>query len=115
MNFMKALFLLLSGKESPEKFRIGLRAAARSVAAKRYDDLKIVFFGPSEELIGELKDEDLQNFESLFKAGAIDSACIAEAQHYNVEEKLKNKGVVLGHAGERIAFYVNSGYTVISF
>jgi hypothetical protein len=40
----KVLFLIISGKEAPQKAELGIIVAARSVLAKRYEDLKVIFF-----------------------------------------------------------------------
>jgi hypothetical protein len=111
----KALFLILTGKENPARADLGLISASRSVDKKRYEDLKVVFFGASEEYITELKGPALDAFKILYNAGAVDSACIAVAERLGKKEKLESMGVKLLPAGERIAHYVNEGYQVISF
>jgi len=43
---MKVLFVIMSGDE---KMDLALTLAARSLDARRYEDLRVVFFGPSQE------------------------------------------------------------------
>jgi Uncharacterized protein conserved in archaea len=49
---MKALFVIMSGDE---KMDLALTLAARSLDARRYEDLKVVFFGPSQERLLRLR------------------------------------------------------------
>lgn len=111
----KALFLIMSGKEASAKADLGIISAARSLSAKRYDDLKVLFFGPSEEYITRLEGAVKEHFDILARNRAIDSACIAVAERAGIKQSLEQMGVSLLPAGERIAYYVNQGYEVISF
>ena len=111
----KVLFLILTGKENPMRADLGIMSAYRSVDKKRYEDLKVIFFGASEEYLTELKGDALNAFKVLYSAGAIDSACIAVAERLGKKERLEEMGVKLLPSGERIAYYVNQGYQVISF
>ncbi|WP_052886072.1 DsrE family protein [Thermoproteus uzoniensis] len=108
---MKVLFVIMSGDE---KMDLALTLAARSVDAKRYEDLKIVFFGPSQERLLRLPEPAKQMFEALRSAGAVDSACVNYAKAKGIEEEL-SKIVKLLPAGERIAYYLNSGYVPMVF
>ncbi|PSN84094.1 hypothetical protein B9Q01_02400 [Candidatus Marsarchaeota G1 archaeon OSP_D] len=111
----KVLFLIISGKEAPQKAELGIIVAARSVLAKRYEDLKVIFFGPSQEYITKLSGQAKEHFEILLKNRAIDSACVNIAQNMGIKPELEALGVELLPAGERIAHYVNQGYQVITF
>ncbi|HLH85357.1 MAG TPA: DsrE family protein [Thermoplasmataceae archaeon] len=111
----KALFLIMSGKESPERANIGIMSAARSAEAKRYEDLKVIFFGPSEEYIANLSGQPLEFLRKLQAMNLVDSACVGVAERYGMKDKLVSLGFQLAPAGERIAYYVNKGYEVISF
>lgn len=90
--------------------------AARSVKAKRYDDLKVMFYGPSEEYLAQLSGTALEHFNILMENKAVDSACVAIAKNSGgVDKKLEEMGVSLMPAGERLAYYVNNGYSVVTF
>ncbi|MEM3675500.1 MAG: DsrE family protein, partial [Thermoplasmataceae archaeon] len=82
---------------------------------KRYEDLKVIFFGPSEEYIANLSGQPLELLRKLQSMNAVDSACIGVAERYGMKDKLISLGFQLSPAGERIAYYVNQGYEVISF
>ena len=110
----KVLFVLTSGKETPEKSRMALVMVSRQVNAKRYEDVKVLLYGTAEEFVATGEGPIAEAFETLIKSGAIDSACVAIAKMYNVDEKLKSKGVELFPFGERLAKYVNDGYQVIT-
>ncbi|MEM3487876.1 MAG: hypothetical protein QXY52_04975 [Conexivisphaerales archaeon] len=112
---MKALFFIVAGDDCPERFSVGLTIAARSVINKRYDDLKVLFFGPAEEHLTKVTGMDLENFKILNDSGNVDSACIAVANSKNIKEQLTNMGINLVPTGERLAHFVNSGYQVITF
>ncbi|MEZ0247992.1 MAG: hypothetical protein ABWJ97_01850 [Thermoproteus sp.] len=108
---MKVLFVIMSGDE---KMDLALTLAARSLDAKRYEDLKIVFFGPSQERLLALSGPSKQAFDALNAAGVVDSACINYAKNKGIDQKL-SAIVKLMPAGERIAYYINSGYVPMVF
>jgi len=49
---VKVVFLIMSGDQ---KMDLALRMAAASVANRRFEDLKIIFFGPSQERLLNLE------------------------------------------------------------
>lgn len=97
------------------KMELALRMSANAVEKGLYEDLKIVFWGPSQEKLLYLSGEPKDNFERLLKRGAVDSACINYAKAKGIEERLRMLGVPLEPAGERIAHYVGKGYQVLVF
>ncbi len=112
---MKVLFLIMAGRDLPGRLSAALAIAANSHRAKRYEDLKVLFFGPSEEYLGDLKGQDLENLRYLISSGAVDSACVSVAEKMGVKEKLQSMGINLYPAGEVLAKYLNAGYQVITF
>lgn len=112
---MKVLFFIIAGDDCPERFSVGLTVAARSIMNQRYEDLRVLFFGPAEEHLTKITGNDLKNFKVLSNAGCVDSACIAVANAKNIKEQLTNMGINLIPTGERLAYFVNSGYQVITF
>ncbi len=111
----RVLFLIMSGEESAAKVNGGITMALRSLEAKRYEDLKILLFGPSESYITKISGEVLENFKKLISLGAVDSACVYMAEKSNVESKISELGINLLPAGERLAYFINNGYEVITF
>ncbi|CCC81065.1 hypothetical protein [Thermoproteus tenax] len=107
----KVLFVIMSGDERAD---LALTLASRSVEARRYEDLKIVFFGPSQERLLKLQGQVKEFFDKLNATGAIDSACVNYAKAKGIDGEL-SKLVKLLPAGERIALYVNAGYIPLVF
>ncbi|MCL4314913.1 MAG: DsrE family protein [Candidatus Thermoplasmatota archaeon] len=111
----KVLFLLISGKEAPERANMSIITASRQAKSGRYEDVKVLLYGPMEEYVADLKGEYAEAFMDLVNSKAVDSACVAIAKKYNVDQKLSQMGIQLSPFGERLAKYVNEGYQVISF
>lgn len=108
----KVLFLIMSGDE---KFDLAMRMVYNSFKNKRFDDVKIIYFGPSQKRLTQL-DGDLKSmFQELLQNKVVDSACIGVAQSMNIKPHLEQIGVSLMPAGERVSYYVNQGYEVITF
>ncbi|MEM0127837.1 MAG: hypothetical protein QXO03_01955 [Thermoplasmatales archaeon] len=111
----KVLFLLISGKETPERASLALTTIARQIKAGRYEDVKVLLFGTSEEYVANIEGDAKESFNEIVKAGALDSACVFVAKKYDVELKLQSINVPLMPFGERLAHYINNGYEVITF
>ena len=111
----KVLVILSSGKEARQKFSAGLMLAYFSATTKLYDDLKVVFHGPSEELLPELDREDSERLSFLLREGYVDSACIAIARNAGLSDALSSMGIKLMPSKDVIARYINAGYTVLVF
>jgi len=111
----KVVFLITSGSDDPQKFLLGLTLAERSFDAKRYEDVKVLFFGPSENYIATANQEEMEVVNRLIKKGLIDSACVYVAKQSGVSEKLTQIGIQLNPIGERFAHYVNAGFIPITF
>lgn len=108
----KVLFLITSGDD---KFELGFRMSYNSYKYKRFEDVKVIFFGPSQKRLIELTDEFKMMFEEMLKEKVIDSACIGVAERMNLKPQLERLGLNLVPVGERVAYYVNQGYEVITF
>ncbi len=111
----KVLIILSSGKEARQKFTAGLSLAYFSIKAALYEDLKVVFHGPSEELLLELNEEESEMFTYLLKNGHIDSACVAIAERAGIDKKLSSLGLKLMPSKDIIAKYINGGYEALVF
>ncbi len=111
----KVLFLLMTGKEAPERAYLSLMTVSRQIKANRYEDAKVLLYGPSEEFVANLEGEGKAAFNEIVNSGALDSACVFVAKKFDVELKLKSMNVSLLPFGERLAYFVNNGYEVITF
>lgn len=109
---VKVVFLIMSGDS---RMDLALRMAAASVINKRFEDLKVIFFGPSQERLLSLSGQAREDFETLIRHGAVDSACINYAKGKGIDSELLKIRVDLKPAGERVAYYLNNGYQVLVF
>lgn len=108
----KVLFLIMSGDE---KFDWAIRMAYNTMKAKRFEDIKVIFFGPSQRRLTQLDGELKNMFQELLRNKAVDSACINAAEAMNIRPQLENLGVSLLPSGERVSYYIDQGYEVITF
>ncbi|BCU69348.1 hypothetical protein [Stygiolobus caldivivus] len=108
----KVLFLIMS---DDSKFEMGLRMAYNSYMKKRYEDVKVAFFGPSQKRLPKLEGEMKEMLQKLLDEHVIDSACIGVAKNEQLIEALTDMGLRLEPMGDRVAHYVNQGYIVITF
>lgn len=111
----KVLFLLVSGSDSPERASLGIITADHQLSSHRYEDVKVLLYGPSEKYVIQLDGMAKDSFDNLMKAGAIDSACVGVAKNYNISDELIKIGVQLQPFGERLAKFVNDDYEIITF
>jgi hypothetical protein len=109
---VKVLLLIMSGDEKAD---LSVRFAYRSLEDNRFEDLKVIFFGPSQKRIVSYEGEMKKMLEELRRRGAIDAACINVAKSLGIEKNLEDLGVNLVPVGNRIAYFLEKGYQVISF
>lgn len=112
MAIAKVLLLIMSGDEKAD---LGVRFAYRSIEDNRFEDLKVIFFGPSQKRILSYEGEMKKMIEELRRRGAIDAACINVARNLGIEKSLEDLGLNLVPVGNRIAYYIEKGYQVITF
>ena len=86
-------------------------------AAKRnnwFDEVTLVIWGPSAQLISE--DKELHKKIELMKEdGVIVKACIACANEYGVTDQLKGLGYEVIPMGIPLTEYLKKGYKVLTF
>ncbi|ARM75502.1 hypothetical protein [Acidianus manzaensis] len=108
----KVLFLIMS---DDMKFDLGMRMSYYSFKNKRYDDTKVIFFGPSQKRLTQLDGELKTMFQEMLQNKIIDSACVGVAENMKIKPNLENLGISLMPAGERVAHFVKEGYEIVSF
>jgi len=108
----KVLFVITS---SDEKFDYSMVVVYNSMKFKRYEDMKVIFFGPSQKRLTQLDGNLKEMFQELINNKVVDSACIGVAELLNIKPQLERLGVPLMRVGERIAEYIKQGYEVITF
>ncbi len=113
---MKDLLLIITmGNENQEMARFSLTGALRQAKSGRYNDVKVLFYGPSEKFIANTDESTESTLKELISLKTVDSACIAIAKFYNVDKKLNDMGIELAPFGERLASYIEKGYQVVTF
>ena len=82
---------------------------------KRFESLKILFFGESERLLVSATGDRAKNLKKLIDEGVIDSACVGIAKSRNIAVEIQEKGISLENYRDRIDYFLSQGYSVISF
>lgn len=111
----KVLYVVMSGKEAEQKFDMAVVSAVRMVENKMVDKFKMIFFGPSEELLAHATGERAERIKKLIGYGAVDSACINVAQNMKIDNELKVRGIALEGYSSRIVALLREGFTPITF
>ena len=116
MSKAKALIIILSGADSPIKIRLGLTLAWRTKNSGAFEDVKLLFFGPSEDFIAKTDDKDiLDAYDEVLKNNIMPQACVFIADGFGVSKALQEKKVELVHVGQRIAELMGEGYQPMMF
>ncbi len=112
MEKKKLLVIVSSGEKM--KINVGLNLALNSKKNENYEDVKLFFFGPSEETVA--KDAEIREFVSrLIQTGINPYACIHLSDNMAITPKLKDLGVNVVGISKEIADAVNSGYVPLVF
>jgi hypothetical protein len=85
-----------------EKFDDAIAFVYRSWTHRQFDDVKLLFFGPSQRRLAKL-DGDLMKMINKLAAGVVNSACIRYAEGHGIAEELARRGIKLAPYGERLA------------
>ncbi|WP_393971525.1 DsrE family protein [Oxyplasma meridianum] len=111
----KYLIIILSGLDQKGKMIVGLNFAKNVSRKKLADDVKVVFFGPSEEALAE-HDPDVDNLmHMLTDLNVIQIACNGYAAAKNVTEDIAKIGIRLEDVSDTITRYAEQGYKIITF
>ncbi len=108
----KVLMIISNGDKNV--ISAAMTLATVSFESKLYSDLKVFFFGPSENVISE--DKDLQSgLSKLIKAGITPVACVNVGNAFNITPKLNALGFNTMPVGKAIADLVNQDYVTMIF
>jgi hypothetical protein len=86
-----------------EKFDVAIAFVHRSWMHRQFDDIKLLFFGPSQRRLAKLDGDLIKMVNELAAAGVVDSACIRYAEGHGIAEELARRGIKLAPYGERLA------------
>lgn len=103
----KIIVIISTGEAS--KARIGAMYAVNALKNAWMEDVKLVFFGPSEELL--LRDKALQSL--LYEYQSEDGealACKFIAENEKLEASISELGVEVKYVGKHISDLIHDGY-----
>jgi hypothetical protein len=106
---MNDRIVVIISTSEPEKAGTGMMYAVNAVLQKWMEDVKLIFFGPAQELL--LKDHVMQDFLIQFhEAGGNTTACkfIADRDENDVETSAL--GVTVEYVGSKISNLIKDGY-----
>ena len=102
----KVLVIIATGDK--EKCLAGLMYARNAQARNWLEDVKVVFFGPSEKLI--VQDEDCLS-EALEVASLGETfACKAISDNDKVSEAIEELGIKVEYVGSIVSDFIKAGY-----
>jgi hypothetical protein len=102
----KVLVVIATGDK--DKALTGLLYAKNALKRGWLDDVKVVYFGPSERLMVEDADVASATIEVASLGEAY--ACKAISDREDISEKIDNMGVRVEYVGSIISDYVKQGY-----
>lgn len=111
----KVLYLVMSGEEAPTRFDLAIYSAMKLNEEKRFESIKVLFFGESEKLLTNATGDRSQNLKVLIETDVIDSACIGVAKRDDIAVEIQERGISLENYRDRISHYLSQGYSVITF
>jgi hypothetical protein len=107
----KLLVIIATGEK--EKALTGLMYASRTLTERWMDEVKIIFFGPSERLLVE--DETIG--KTAREIGAVEKpiACKFISDRDGISEKIADLGVKVDYVGTIISDLLKEGYVPMVF
>ncbi len=104
--------VIISTGES-EKALTGLMYARNAMQRGWMNDVKVIFFGPSERLLVE--DERVAEMAKEICATETPLACKFISDRDGVSEKIENLGIKVDYVGEIISGLLKDGYAAMVF
>jgi hypothetical protein len=102
----KVVVIIATGDK--DKALTGLMYAKNALKRGWLEDVKVVYFGPSERLMVEDADVASAAIEAASLGGAY--ACKAISDRENISEKIDDMGVSVEYVGSIISDYIKHGY-----
>ncbi len=111
----KILIVISSGQEAKDKAMTGLAFARNARKKNLFEDVRLIFFGPSEGLLASGDSDMLAVYKDLISMNVIVTACVGVAQARNIESNLKEIGLELEPVGQTISGLIGQGYVPMVF
>ena len=111
---MKQKILVIVSTENKEKALGALVFAQNSIKNGRFEDTKLILFGPSEKLVAE--DPALQGIVSdIVSMKGEPVACKFISDMHDISSKLTSIGFKIEYVGDPIGRLINEGYLPMVF
>lgn len=105
---MSSKLLVIIGTGDNDKASAGLMYARNALKNKWLEDVKVVFFGPSEQLAAS--DDRVRSWAKEVAAMTDCFACKAISDDKGVSEKLAETGIKIEYVGDIISNLIKEGY-----
>jgi len=105
---MRSKLLVIIATKDKEKALSGLMYARNAWGGAWFDDVKVVFFGPSEKLM--VNDEEVEEAVKNIKVVGEIFACKAISNRENISEEIEKLGVTVMGVGSVISNFIKDGY-----
>jgi hypothetical protein len=102
----KLLIVIATGDK--EKALTGLMYAKNAIKREWLDSVKVVYFGPSEQLMYD--DAELANAAIEVANMGEGFACKAISDREGISDKIKSMGIKVEYVGSIISNYIKQGY-----
>lgn len=114
-NKPKMMFIISSGVEGREKAISGLRMAINIAKSGSAEEVRLMFFGPSQEMISKPDQVIDDLLKEAANIGLYKTACSMIAKNKNIEKELEGKGITLEPAGKVLIEAIKLGFVPITF
>ncbi|MCL4328041.1 MAG: DsrE family protein [Candidatus Thermoplasmatota archaeon] len=111
----KVLIIVSSGAEAKEKAITGMTLARNSRKNNLFEDVRVIFMGPSENLLASADPDILSLYKDLVSTNVVATACVGVAKQKNIELELSKIGLELERVGPVISGLVDKGYVPMVF
>ena len=106
---MNDKLLVIIGSSDVDKANTGMMYALNALKNRWMEEVKVVFFGPSEKVL--LENPDLQNLlEEYQNIGGVSSACKFISDRDELSPSINSPGVKVEFVGRLISNLVKEGY-----
>ena len=110
---MASKVMVIISTAEKNKALTGIMYAVNAQKNKWVEDLKVIFFGPFENLLCE--DEEVVQAASRLLDYETPIACKFLSDRDGISEKLEKMGINVEYVGSLISGYIEQGYTPLVF
>jgi hypothetical protein len=107
----KLLVIISTGEE--EKAFTGLMYAAKTTTEGWFDQVQVIFFGPSERLL--VQNEEMAKVAKDLGAVQPPIACKFVSDREGISDKIEDLGLKVDYVGTIIADFIKQGYVPMVF